>query len=311
MSEQGENVNPVSMHELRSHKLEDLAEKSANKNGGSTAHYISANQALRDDLVDFLKSNFEYLHKQIAELKEEVKESRAKEAELTQEIKSLRSQCISSKPPSKHDVYMVGSSILREVKSGDLKNGYVKSISGGKIKDIKEKIANLQFTPKTIITLAGGNDIDSDIEIEKVVSEYSVTLTETKTKFPDVKLVVAGLPPRHHSNEMRTKTKDYNEAMKKWCQVNNVSFIDNETLFEYRSGEVDTSSFVMSGVTPAVHLTRPATIRMLKNIQQAVPELMLADLQHQGHSYADVLKKTPAEMRPNHENKDNRNRQPT
>ena len=206
---------------------------------------------------------------------------------------------------------MVGSSILREVKSGDLKNGYVKSISGGKIKDIKEKIANLQFTPKTIITLAGGNDIDSDIEIEKVVSEYSVTLTETKTKFPDVKLVVAGLPPRHHSNEMRTKTKDYNEAMKKWCQVNNVSFIDNETLFEYRSGEVDTSSFVMSGATPAVHLTRPATIRMLKNIQQAVPELMLADLQHQGHSYADVLKKTPAEMRPNHENKDNRNRQPT
>ena len=108
------------MYELRSHKLEDLAEKSGNKNGCSTAHYISANQALRDDLVDFLKSNFECLHKQIAELKEEVKESSAKEAELTQEIKSLRSQCISSKPPSKHDVYLVGSSILPEVKSGDL-----------------------------------------------------------------------------------------------------------------------------------------------------------------------------------------------
>ena len=32
-------------------KLDDLAEKSAQKNGGTSAHYIAANQALRDDLV--------------------------------------------------------------------------------------------------------------------------------------------------------------------------------------------------------------------------------------------------------------------
>ena len=50
---------------------------------------------------------------------------------------------------------------------------------------------------------------------------------------------------------------------------------------------------------------------MLKNIQQAVPELMLADLQHECHSYADVLKKATSRDRPSHEHKDNRNRQPT
>ena len=96
--------------------------------------------------------------------------------------------------------------MLREVKLNDLKNGYVKSISGGKVKDIQADILNLEFTPKTIISLVGGNDIDSEREIE-VVAEYAVALTNMKEKFPITKVVVAGLLPRHPGMKFEPKPK--------------------------------------------------------------------------------------------------------
>ena len=75
----------------------------------------------------------------------------------------------------------------------------------------------------------------------------------------------------------------YNKSIKKWCK--SVTFIDNETLFEYKSGEVDGGSYIMTGITPAVHLTRAATIRILTNTQQTVPELLLSDKKQDTSSF--------------------------
>ena len=122
------------------------------------------------------------MQQELNDLKEEIKQSRAKEVELLREINTLKSKC-RNQNSSQQDVYLVGSSILREVKPNDLKNGYVKSISGGKVKDIQADILNLEFTPKTIISLVGGNDIDSEREINEVVAEYA--LTNMKEKIPN------------------------------------------------------------------------------------------------------------------------------
>ena len=109
-----------------------------------------------------------------------------------------------------------------------------------------------------------------------------------KTKLPNTKLVIAGLPPRHNTMEIRTKVKDYNEEMKKWCDANEMTYINNEELFEFRSGEVDCQSYVMTGKTPAVHITRKATIRMLENIKKSVPNLILSEHPRQ-MSYAEAV----------------------
>ena len=87
----GKNVNPDIAEQPLS-KLDDLAEKSAQKIGGSAAHYITANQALREDLVSFMTSCFIKLQQQIIGLKEEVKQSRVKEEILMKELKALKSQ---------------------------------------------------------------------------------------------------------------------------------------------------------------------------------------------------------------------------
>ena len=39
----------------------------------------------------------------------------------------------------------------------DTVNGQVQCISDGIIKDVKPKTENLKYTPKTVVTLVGGN----------------------------------------------------------------------------------------------------------------------------------------------------------
>ena len=59
-------------------KLDDLAEKSEQKNGGTSAHYIATNQALRDDLAVLISNNFNTLINEINIIKSELTECRAK-----------------------------------------------------------------------------------------------------------------------------------------------------------------------------------------------------------------------------------------
>ena len=78
--------------------------------------------------------------------------------------------------------------------------------------------------------------------------------------------------------------------MKEWCTTNNIKYVENEQLFEFRNGNIDEGSYIMTGETPAVHLTRRATIRLLKNIQKAVPEMIVSEKIPENTSYAKVVK---------------------
>ena len=284
MANESEGDNHIPMP-----NLEELADKSAQRSG-NTANYISANQALFHDLTMFISSKFNLLQKEISDLKEEVRKSHQREMLLEKEIDLLKSKSRSDSN-SKQDIFLIGSSILREVQPSDLLNGTIKSIPGGKVMDIKKDISTLTTVPKIIITQIGGNDLDCEgNNIDDVVSEYTMVLTQAKEKFPDTKLVVAGLPPRHHTTEIRTKVKDYNDSMKRWCATNGMKFVNNEEMFEFRSGEVDCGSYIMTGATPAVHLTRAATVRMLENLQRSVPELILSDNLHDNKpTYAQAV----------------------
>ena len=126
---------------------------------------------------------------------------------------------------SKRCVY---ESLLREVQKGDISNGEVKCLPGGCIKDVKDEISNMYFKPNVIITQMGGNDVAKEnATIEYVTEEYASLVTEVKTKFPETKLIVSGLPPRFPSDEIRTKIVDFNEAMRKWSEQNELQFVSS------------------------------------------------------------------------------------
>ena len=56
---------------METSKLNELPDRSAQKNGGP-AHYITANQALRDDLCQFMNTKFDLVLNEVATLKNEL-----------------------------------------------------------------------------------------------------------------------------------------------------------------------------------------------------------------------------------------------
>jgi lysophospholipase L1-like esterase len=164
------------------------------------------------------------------------------------------------------------------VKQSDVVNGKIRSISGGKIRDIKADLKDLNFTPKTIITYVGGNDLmDKNKSVEDVTGEHVLMLTEAKSKFPDTDIIVSELVPRTEIPEKRTKIKDFNQATKEWCSANSIKFIENEDCFELKSGYIDVSCYNMTEDTPAVHLNRRGTVRLLENMSKQVPRVKLSE----------------------------------
>ena len=277
------------MNEIPS-KLNELSDKSAHKNGGSSANYLLACQALRDDLLTMFNTKFDSLTQEIATIKqdlvickEELKASTERELNLLKQISKLQAQNtnpdqgeMGNNAQSKPDFYIVGSSVLREATDGDFTNASVKSIRGTRLKDIREDIKALEFEPKTIIPYIGGNDLDNvDQSLEDIKSEYALLLAEIQEKFPETKMIIAGLVPRFKNDIIRSKVKEFNDTMQKWAVENQIKFIDNESSFELRSGDVDTSVFVMSGRTPCVHLTRDGTVRLQENIQKHLTYVFL------------------------------------
>ena len=186
---------------------------------------------------------------------------------------------------AKDEFYIVGSSILREVRDTDVINGRVKSISGGKIDDVKANIQSIKYQPRNIITQIGGNDLNEDNStVENVTSKYELLLTETKKKFPESSLIISGLPPRFHNDIIHTKVKDFNEKIRNWSEQNKIKFVDNEAIFEYRNGDIDKDSYIMSGDMPALHLKRKATVKVLENLKKSIPQLLLSDSIHESLS---------------------------
>ena len=178
-----------------------------------------------------------------------------------------------------------------------MENGKVKSISGGKIGDIKNDLKSLNYTPNTITTYVGGNDLmDSNKTVESVSMDHTLMLTDIKMQFPESNIAVSGLVPRTETAEVRTKVKDFNRVTKEWCSANAITFIQNEDCFELKSGHVDVSCYNMTEKNPAVHLNRRGTVRLLENINKQVPEMKLSESfycpesQKSSRTYAETLK---------------------
>ena len=136
-------------------KLDQLSEKSAQKNRGSAAHYIVANVALRDDLLSILSVRFDSLmnditsvKQELSSCKEELKASAVRENKLLERISALEKNepgTVNTNSSNKDDFYVVGSSLFQVISDIDLANFKVKCIRGGQIADVKEDIESLSY----------------------------------------------------------------------------------------------------------------------------------------------------------------------
>ena len=243
------------------------------------------------------------MQKQLSDCQEELRAFAAREKSLMERLDRLENKqgkadikfrtCgATDEVNSNNEFYLVGSSLLRDVRTGDILNGRVKSIPGGTIKDVSNEFKALSHVPKTVVIQIGGNDICKEYAtIDGVSTAYVAFITEVKDKLPNARVVIAGLPPRFPDETVRTKVKNLNERLKKWANENQLLFINNEDLFELKSGTVDSSAFVMTGTSPGIHLNRKGTIRWLRNLNEYMPDIVLSNhLEDEHPLYAEVTK---------------------
>ena len=66
-------------------------------------------------------------------------------------------------------------------------------------------------------------------------------VAEKKEIFLASNVVVAGLGLHFNYDDICTKVKDFKMEAQKLCHENNIKFIDNESPFKLKTGELDTS----------------------------------------------------------------------
>ena len=80
-------------------RLNELADCSEQKNGGTSAHYIMANQALRDDLLSFMGTKFDKIMSEITQLRNEITQVKTELVECKTKLSeaSNREKCLLQK----------------------------------------------------------------------------------------------------------------------------------------------------------------------------------------------------------------------
>ena len=162
-----------------------------------------------------MKTEIITLKTELSECKIKLQKSEESEAQVLEKLVAMEkrnSKLVKSTDDPKEGYYIVGSSLLREVKETDISNGVTKSIPGGKISDVQKDIQGIKHHPTHIVTQIGGNNLeDENVTVDNVTTQYEVMVTDIKNKFPESDVIISGLPPRFCRDTTRTKVKGFQQ----------------------------------------------------------------------------------------------------
>ena len=161
---------------------------------------------------------------------------------------------------------LIGSSIIKDVKSRDLKDTDVRSHSGAKINTIRHHIRNMDLTPYTrIVFQVGGNDYSSRRTLSQIEEDYCALIQETREKTNwETEISISGLPPRPDVH-----VQPVNILLRDICTVRNAIFIGQRRYFVNDYGRVDISLYRKDGL----HLNKRGTECLLRNMDSLLSVL--------------------------------------
>ena len=178
-------------------------------------------------------------------------------------IKSTSSRVpspITSKP-----TLMIGSSILRNIKSSDSGKLKVQSISGAKFNDIKSTLFKKHSNEESfseIILVAGTNDCAcSEKTSEDILDDLIETVTEAKKISPVV--TISSITLRTDDGPAQLKAENLNILIKQYTnQTQDVQFIDNGDSFRL-ADKSPNDGYLIDGH----HLSYSGSERLIKNLK--------------------------------------------
>ena len=161
---------------------------------------------------------------------------------------------------------LIGSSIIKDVKSRDLKDTDVRSHPGARINTIRHHIRNMDLTPyRRIVFQVGGNDYSSRRTLSQIEENYCALIQETREKTNwEAEISISGLPPRPDVH-----VQPVNILLRDICTVRNATFIGQRRYFVNDYGRVDISLYRKDGL----HLNKRGTECLLANMDSRLSVL--------------------------------------
>ena len=151
-----------------------------------------------------------------------------------------------STDPSLPDL-VIGSSVLRNIDESKLVNTKVKSISGGRISDVREALLldNTRYNKATICV--GGNDCCARTDqkpVEDIVASYRELISLAQSKAAEVS--IGSILPRGGNVEagMADRIDAVNAVLPDICKTDGATHVNNDEVFRLRDASMNDGYFI-------------------------------------------------------------------
>ena len=205
----------------------------------------------------------------MAQAEERHQKLASENAELRQRISDLSRQASSDhwrqlKKP--HGTALIGSSIIRDIAEEKLVATQCICKRGGVIKDLQEVLDDLPADQplSRIILVGGGNDCDiegDDLDVSGITAQYRDLAACAKIKAASV--TICSVCPRNKSDVVSQRIESLNAGLKGIASDLEIDYLDNDPIFYLQDGTLNDGYLLPDGV----HLSRPATNRLVVNMQ--------------------------------------------
>ena len=184
-------------------------------------------------------------------------------AELRQRVSDLSQQASSdhwrqlNKP---HGTVLIGSSIIRYISDDKLVATRCICRRGGVIKDLQEALDNLP-TDKPLSRIILIDSESDDLDVTGITAQYRDLVECAKSRA--TKVTICSVCPRIKSITVSQRIESLNAGLKGIAGDLGVDYLDNDPIFHLQDGTLNDGYLLADGV----HLTRPATNRLVAHMQ--------------------------------------------
>lgn len=196
-------------------------------------------------------------------MKKKVEENRKPDQTLTKpSILGQKYQKTNSSKQSDKTL-IIGSSILKGIKTSQLSKTHVQTIRGAVINRITEEIMKKDLQPyQNIILQVGGNDISAGISRQEFEDNYESLLLACRAfSNSDCNIIVSGIPPRANACVYQA-----NLVLENLCQFYGVIFIKQYEMFMQDAYNLNSCFYSRDGI----HLNYEGTWKYLKTINNII-----------------------------------------
>ena len=175
------------------------------------------------------------------------------------DCKSSSSDSNSNKPD-----LLIGSSILSDLVSNDLKTLVIKSHGGSKTHDILKilnKMKNNEF--RDIITQIGSNDCATKKPVQETIENFDKIIEAVKQVSFTGHVTLGGICPRTDDGDAAARGTEINSRLQQLAEARGCVHVDHSGTILLRSGEVNTACLLLDGL----HLSEAGSKALLSNFK--------------------------------------------